>query len=638
MGVCGIRTCLRFSSDTENMRVVWVLTIVLQALGGEVLAQCTAATPSATPKKMPSLPQSFQIHVECNMIDDNKTIDIMEYYDYSNRRGTIQEYDQGGYGQLWYNFNTMQLITYQPKQGCIVQPMSTATESAYFMGHNTAGGFKMFSPRGFMHMKGNETYIGRENIRGITVDHWKSCQHWTVFNATMDADWYFSASPDQWASAAISATPVRVHVKGHGWDPVKGLTKNFEHYYEFFEFHEQIDNRTVFEIPPGVVCPGMVSTRKMDVIVPNGISFVTEVVDNTLGDIRIIKEDYDFQSKVGRFMYKPINNKFKAPRFGTDMIAEIHDFNTGVAYVTDVKRGNCTAMPIELASFDAVHTDPSHIRMRTSRDFFFFGNRINVSYTGQRTVRNILCDCWIAQRTDFPSPGNVTTIWEWFYAVKDWKDDDSTVTHIPVQLRITFPQVMNGLSYESNVFEYKPRQPDLSSFDIGACYMNRNRRKFQFSIAGKYKRTIDADRSRFRTLVQKAIASQSLVNVLRVSNVQLFLQDDIKITFQMLDVAPVRGDVTGTQAEIPLDQAANRFLDSVNYDLFVIPLDSSFGSVKSIPAIKNSIVETTVRSAITTGYGPGAMAALGVTMPIAGVGIGALVAFFFFKCKWHADC
>lgn len=45
----------------------------------------------------------------------------------------------------------------------------------------------------------------------------------------------------------------------------------------------------VLQIPPGVVCPGMVSTRKMDVIVPNGISFVTEVVDNTLGDIRIIK-------------------------------------------------------------------------------------------------------------------------------------------------------------------------------------------------------------------------------------------------------------------------------------------------------------------------------------------------------------
>lgn len=58
-----------------------------------------------------------------------------------------------------------------------------------------------------------------------------------------------------------------------------------------------------------------------------------------------------------------------------------HVVSTGIAYVTDVKKGNCTAVPIEHSTFDVRTVDPAHVRMRTAKEFFYF-DKANYTYEG----------------------------------------------------------------------------------------------------------------------------------------------------------------------------------------------------------------------------------------------------------------
>jgi hypothetical protein len=38
-----------------------------------------------------------------------------------------------------------------------------------------------------------QTYIGPDVIRGINVDHWRACLHWTRTYANFTVDYYFSS-------------------------------------------------------------------------------------------------------------------------------------------------------------------------------------------------------------------------------------------------------------------------------------------------------------------------------------------------------------------------------------------------------------------------------------------------------------
>ena len=55
---------------------------------------------------------------------------------------------------------------------------------------------------------------------------------------------------------------------------------------------------------------------------------------------------------------------------------------TGVAYITDKSRGNCSAVPIETTGFDVKNADAQHVRIRTTKEFFDF-DKTSYIYEGQ---------------------------------------------------------------------------------------------------------------------------------------------------------------------------------------------------------------------------------------------------------------
>ena len=54
---------------------------------------------------------------------------------------------------------------------------------------------------------------------------------------------------------------------------------------------------------------------------------------------------------------------------------------TGVAYITDKHKGNCSVRPIEQTDFDVRSAGPNDVRIRNSKEFWYFDTK-GVTYEG----------------------------------------------------------------------------------------------------------------------------------------------------------------------------------------------------------------------------------------------------------------
>ena len=54
---------------------------------------------------------------------------------------------------------------------------------------------------------------------------------------------------------------------------------------------------------------------------------------------------------------------------------------SGVSYIIDQRRGNCSITNISSIGFDVHSIDPSHVRIRTAKEFFYF-DKTQYNYEG----------------------------------------------------------------------------------------------------------------------------------------------------------------------------------------------------------------------------------------------------------------
>ncbi|XP_048750693.1 uncharacterized protein LOC125662497 [Ostrea edulis] len=617
----------------EFIYVVSIAT-VLASHGKDTLI-CNGDPVSSVPNRpRPNITNTFSAHIQCVIMNKNETTDIHEWFDEALSVGRVRQLDQGVQLDAWYNYNTNEFIAYVPGSGCAVQQLSTSSQR-FLMGYNQANGGKIFSAAQSLRMTGtgiNEVYMGLSNIRGIAVDVWQSCQYWASMDATMTVKWYFSAANPEWDTALGVVVPVGARVTGSIYDP-DGTRRLFDHWYEMFHYRQTVDNPQVFETPAGLQCPGRKNVKNLPTM-PPAFSFMSEYVDKTRKLVSFMKEYYSFMEKLVMYYYRPLPSD-NSP-FGTSDLREIHDFNTGVAYIIDTMYGNCTAQPIQ-QTFDTRFVDKNHLRMRNAKEFFYF-DVINYTYEGVKTVRNIDCDSWVGVRANWPTPG-ISSIWQWYFATNQWVEVNTGAAQggTPVQLVIDAPA--NAYHNEYNIFNYDVHTPDVLKFDISQCYVNRNRRKFQLSFLGDYKSAVDGNLEIFKYNILKSLVSTLSVSVLRIANLNVYYTPkDIIVTFEILDVAPVVGDVNSIVKETPLYVAANMLQTKVQNSQFAIALDrKAFPNIPAMVPLKQSFTETTYlnnknqTAASQTGYGPGAMAAVGVTLPLVGGALGGVFAYFFFK-------
>ncbi|XP_056002711.1 uncharacterized protein LOC130049325 isoform X2 [Ostrea edulis] len=586
------------------IKIVSIASVL--AYHGKDTSICNGDPVSPVPNRpRPNITNTFSAHIQCVIMNKNETIDIQEWFDESESQGRIKEHSMGITVDAWYSYNTNEFISYLPGSGCRVQQLSTSRQR-FLMGYNQANGGKIFSAAQSLRMTGtgiNEVYMGLSNIRGIAVDVWQSCQYWASMDATMVVKWYFSAANPEWDTALGVVVPVGARVTGVIYDP-DGTRRLFDHWYEMFQYRQTIDNPEVFETPAGLQCPGRKNVKGLPPI-PDAFSFMSENVGKKKRTVSYSEEYYSFMEKLVMYYYRPLPSD-NSP-FGTSDLRKVHDFYTGVAYTIDTMRGNCTVGPIPQPSFDAESVDNSHIRMTTPKEFFNFDDN-QYTYQGVKTVRDIDCDSWVGLKANWPTPG-INSTWQWYFATNQWVGVSTGTSQggTLVQVVIDVPSI--NIHLESNVFNFDTNNLDIFKFDISQCYVYRNRRKFQMEFPGDFKSAVYGNLHVFKSSILRRLRYTLGVSALRIANLNIdYTPKNIKVTFEVLDVAPVVGDVKDIVKETPLDVAANRLHSMVQNSLFVITLDrKAFPNIPPMYPILQSFKETihlSNRNQTTAGNGP----------------------------------
>ncbi|XP_041347060.1 uncharacterized protein LOC121366841, partial [Gigantopelta aegis] len=157
--------------------------------------------------------------MECNILDQNQTYDVHEFFDYNNNRDLVKQYSGSQEIEVHYDYNINEVIFIltQPNADpqCQATTLSAHPNVLMFGDRVVNGGNHIFSPSGAFHFNQDgviEVYKNKDVVRGINVDKWYSCQYWSKMNATMNITWYFADANTWDTSIGLKQAPVRCHV------------------------------------------------------------------------------------------------------------------------------------------------------------------------------------------------------------------------------------------------------------------------------------------------------------------------------------------------------------------------------------------------------------------------------------------
>ncbi|XP_046329726.2 uncharacterized protein LOC124113425 [Haliotis rufescens] len=630
------------------MKIFILLSTILHVcLAVKDASVCTQPTQTGQYHAKPKIPDQFKVKVECNLLDKKQTTIITETYDFYNNRGAVTQFEGGKKFQGYFDYHSNEYLNVLPDTSkCTVQDLGDSS-SKFLFGYSPGvpGQGHIFSASGALHFTSNgskEVYVGKSVIRGIAVDTWYSCQYWPQMDATMNVTWYFTDKSNWESSLGVVSVPVSARVTGIVYSGTSSHT--FDHEYNFYGFANGA-TQTDFEIPDGIVCP---KRKNMKTLPPLSSSFTLmgEIVSL---EVTYLEERYDVNQQIAAYRYKPsaeLNTDY-----GSNRMVEINDFNTGVAYIMDELLGNCTVTQIDHGNFLYRHVTGSSrkVRMLTPQEFFLLDNMIDrYTYIGQRNIRGLMCDTWTGfhESAGFGGSvdGNITI--EWYFLSKNlttWNDVAAVFPGdgIPVAMQAWAPDTKgkNVPIYNFNVFDFDRSVPNVLTYDISPCYVSDNRRMFHFSVDGQFEQFISDNMELFKYSTMSTIVSMCDISSLRIANLKVDLDDDVHVTFEMLDVAPVVGDNTNVVPQVSLTDAANIFINSVQGGSFTIVWNDFLvgsGQAPSITVISSSLTEMDYEKHQfgkpgIIGFGPGTMAGVGFAMIIVGGTMGAGTSFFCYK-------
>lgn len=227
-----------------------------------VLAQeCLNGTDNSGPD-LPSFPSQFSVEIEANIQHLNLTSHVTEYYDSIKQRGRIEVYSEFSSNVTIVNYDTMEvshIMTFNDSKRCFAAPLSSNSSRyvRFLFGAQFANGTAhITTPSQFLRFgeQFNETYIGKEMVRGIPCHRWQSCN--TSGNYTID--YYFTQT--DWNPSMI---PVQVVVNGTRFDSITGRMHRVFNVYSFGNFRPGPADDDLFRVPPGQPCLGRITGKSL---------------------------------------------------------------------------------------------------------------------------------------------------------------------------------------------------------------------------------------------------------------------------------------------------------------------------------------------------------------------------------------
>ncbi|XP_025108000.1 uncharacterized protein LOC112572504 [Pomacea canaliculata] len=560
------------TAAVSQVLMVWLLLTHVMAYS----PQCTLPPTIGPGPLRPSVSPQFTVRVEAVLLEQNRTEEFVEYFDYTNNRGRLTQMRSGHVTDFYYNYGTNEMFIVQPDTyDCQVQPLSSSPLTI-LLGDTPQG--HVFSPAGALRFGENgsrEEYLGRTQVRDIAVNQWRSCLNWTEDNATMTVVWSFMDTDVWQASGSAMSIPVECHVTGTMYG--HGSSTAFEHLYEFINYVEGLppESDNVFETPSGVVCPGRRNTKPFPVM-PDALSFTAESLDEEGKSVTYTTELYDSLGRVAAYKFRGAT--IFARSYGLNPLVIVHDFATGTEYVVDQLQGNCTISPLTTTP-DVGHVakDPVLLRINSAKEMFQMTG--NYTYVGVRTIRGVPCDVWATRLVASDLLGiSVNATREWAFSSTEWKTEDSVsamfISGIPMQTTTTLDDFGARQTVVTNVYDYAASVPDVATFvNLDSCYIGMPRNRITFSISRVYKSLLESFEARFKYTVRQNIASAISLSPLRVANIQYTVQDtSLDITFDLLPVPRMHSRVDSPREELDLDNATQLLMAAVKNNKMVFEL------------------------------------------------------------------
>ncbi|XP_046543518.1 uncharacterized protein LOC124253738 isoform X2 [Haliotis rubra] len=474
------------------MKVLLLLGLWLvsaQTGTAQVCKFSAASTVGPNDPRLPhALPPSFQVTIEGALIDRNCSVVAEEYFDLDSQRSAMKITQNGQIEYLYINMNTNESY-HITNNNCTVKNQALDSDDAFIGGrmsnskmthtYSTSSVLKFAQKYG-------EVYIGQSTIRGVLCDHWQSCMYWSSLGVNFTLDYYFSAL--SWTSAdGTVQVPVRAEVQGYNSLVGPGPMSSFHHIYDYIGFKSYIVDPTNLETQKGVACPGRKHTRAMPQLKQH-YQYREEITDQDLNMVVNADVWYDYNYKLLRFDTRPTALAY--PYYSYDAVTEIHDYNTGVAYIIDKSFLNCTIVPIENGTWDAsMNVSRSHQALGMKSPEQLFDLNPTFAYSGQRTVRGITCDVFTNVRTDFPDSGlmGMPVTFDVYFMSNDWMSDNDVGNNedsvdTPVRLEIS----ASGYFLSYDFYNFDQENPVLRRFDISKCYTDQNKINFEITFPGNY--------------------------------------------------------------------------------------------------------------------------------------------------------
>uniref|UniRef100_A0A2C9JY44 LolA-like domain-containing protein n=1 Tax=Biomphalaria glabrata TaxID=6526 RepID=A0A2C9JY44_BIOGL len=450
---------------------------------------------------MPSVFQSdsYQATVEVNILDKNYSMVTQEYLDYQNNIGAIIAFRNGVKTQVIYSYRSGEIfeINFDGLSTCTVKNMSTSPYVSYLgpMFNNINGDIRhIFGSSAALNFASNSSYVytGTGTVRGLPVNIWTTCLTYPNTKTPIQVTFYFS-QPGWNTSWSQQQMPLRVEIKGvtqsstFGSLTTQATPRYFHHMYDFINYLPTVDpTSSVFQPPRRVACVNRVNTHPRPIF-QSTFTYKVEIINPVDHAVTHSQIWYDARARLVREDTRTLHPDFQV-RVNTT-VTEIHDFNTDVRYIIDL-RGGCMAFAMDNKQPDARfwYNQSILIDMKDPNSFFQFND--DYKYVGQRLVRGITCDVFSTVIPDFNAGGqSVNATFEYYFLPPNWNDIslfglEAYDMGYPVQLVISADTV--GYTRIHNFFDFGHYFVQADVFDATMCFQPNKKMKVSVTFPGHY--------------------------------------------------------------------------------------------------------------------------------------------------------
>ncbi|RNA35759.1 EF-hand domain-containing D1 [Brachionus plicatilis] len=565
--------------------------------------------------------ERFQISAEKNSNKNLFTVEIDEFFDGQSNIGiSINTFiGQKLYTYSYYDQNELLLIQ---NEKCKVYKLNESYGLTPFYVVNSPDGTEhIISELGFFlsNLKIQNAYLGSKNryVRGIPVREWQTCLYSKKESSTLKVTLSFT-NEKLWVPAlsikGYESIPVQAKIEYKDKD-----SNYFTEYISYTQFKPGILlQEEDYFTRSGIYCEGRITKKPLPNI-PNSFSLVLQAAqssvgaDSLIGTISTSRLELDYDKKLFRYDYRLNGIRY----------TEIHDRTTNLKYVLDRYHRNCS---IQLMQDLSIEDNPFEL--------FEFNKDPPFEYVGQRRVRGVNTDVWIAPRGGEKWNGT----WEWHFMADGWIVQESTAIKRNEPLLLLFN--LNVPSPNGNIkrpiyyhiSNFDQTRIDIFDFDVSTCTSLKNQH-LRFSLTSDKYEIMKNNRLSLREGLVNAIKETTQVSYIRISQLEpVFDNGTVYVLFTLIERSTL-----GTGDQIKLKDAIKSLNDSIissKLSVSFVDLDNKNYEVK---ADGGSLIPLSERNGryeysyydIKKGYGGGEVAGFIIGFLIVGLVVGLVAGIFF---------